>query len=110
MYPMGPKSHDQAQHDKLKEFVRELDLPEEPTYEWELLKASIKGDPFSLVVTKNYHDDKWSIWITLPRKENPNWVERYSRNEFQDRETALKFARNILKNPGLSLLLTWRRL
>lgn len=110
MYPMGPKCRDQIQHDKLKEFVRELDLPEEPTYEWELLKASVKGDPFSLVVTKNYHDDKWTIWVTLPSEKDPRWVGKYSRNEFQDKETALKFARNILKNPNISLLLTWRRL
>lgn len=110
MYPMGPKCWDRKRYDELRKFVEDLSPKEEPAYEWELLKASVKGDPFSLVVTKNYHDDEWTIWVTLPRKENPRWVVRYSRNEFQDRETALEFAKNILKNPNLSLLLTWRKL
>lgn len=103
MLPVGPKEKQKA----LRRFVEDLDLKKEPVYDLSILKCDIDVSCFlKIVVALDFRQDHWTVFVVAPQDKI-----RFSRSQFEDRESALVFVKNILLNPDVALLLPgWREL
>lgn len=105
MLPVGPKEKQNA----LRRFVEDLDLKKETVYDYDfgILKCDIDVSCFlKIVVALDIRQDDWTVFVVAPQDKI-----RFSRSQFDDRDSALVFVKNILLNPDVALILPgWREL